>query len=67
MNPSHSIIRSHLLEHDHVYAEGDFKILFRARDIELRIAESLFIHKNEPALNNYDNHSFAIVPLGVVP
>ncbi len=64
VNPSFSIIRGHSLEHDHVHREGDFRILFMARHLsELRIAESLFIHKNRPALNNYAT----AIPLQLFP
>lgn len=52
MNPSFSIIRVHSLDNDYVY-EDDLKSFYRTRDIsEGRIAESIFIHKNRPILNN---------------
>ncbi len=53
MNPSYSKIREHSHTLDHMYNETDFKILYKARnDSELRVAESLFIHKNRPSLNS---------------
>ncbi len=64
ISPSISNIRSHSLTHDHVYENNYFKILYKARDIhELRLAESLLIHKNRPSLNDYG----AAVQLQVFP
>ena len=53
-NPSFSEIRDHSLSYDHPFNEACFSILYRARDLnELRIAESILIHKQKPKLNNY--------------
>jgi len=56
LKPSFSTIRNHSLERDHMYKNEDFKILYKARTAnELRIAESLFIYKHKPALNNQES------------
>ncbi len=64
LNPSYSIIREHSLHSDHCYKEDDFKILYRARNnIELRLAESVFIHKSKPGFNKNET----AVTLNVFP
>jgi len=64
MNPSFSKIRDHSHTLDHVYNETDFKILYRARNSsELRVAESLFIHRNRPSLNSNET----AVTLNIIP
>ncbi len=55
-NPSYRIITEHSLQSDHCYKEEDFTIVHRARNTtELRLAASLFIHKNKPSLNNIES------------
>ncbi len=55
MTPTISNIRSHSLKYDHAYGRNSTKILFKARDtFELRLAESLSIHKNRPTLNDHE-------------
>ncbi len=62
-NPRYSIIREHSLQSDPCYKD-DFKILYRSRNTtKLRLAESLFIHKNKRSLNNNES----AVTLNVIP
>ena len=50
------MIREHALEQDHRFNEENFKIVFRARQaMDVRIAESLFIFKNKPTINNQES------------
>ncbi len=64
MNPSYSKIREHSQTLDHMYTETDFKILYKAENnSELRVAESLFIHKNRPNLNSNESS----VTLNIIP
>ncbi len=64
MNPSFSKIRDHSHTLDHMYNETDFKILYKARNSnELRVAESLFIHRNRPSLNSNET----AVTLNIIP
>ncbi len=54
MNPSYSKIREYSQTLGHMYNETDYKILYSytaKNNSELRVAESLFIHKNRPSLN----------------
>ncbi len=56
MNPSFKKISKHSQTFDHMYNETDFNILYKARNnSELRVAESLFIHKNRPSLNSNES------------
>ena len=51
-HPSYSRIREHSSTCKHVINEQDFSIRFRAScNLDLRIAESLFIMKDKPELN----------------
>ncbi len=53
MNTSYSKIREHSQTLDHKFNKTDFKILYKAKNnSELRVGESLFIHKNRPSLNS---------------
>ncbi len=64
MNPNYSKIREHSQALGHIYNETDFKILYRARNNnELRVAESLFIHKNKPGLNSNESS----ITLNIIP
>ncbi len=64
LNQSFSTIKEHSLRSDHSYTKNDFKILYRARNSnELRLTESLFIHKNKPGLNNNET----AVTLNIIP
>ncbi len=64
MNPSFWKIREHSYTLDHMYNVTHFKILYKARsNSELRVAESLFIHKNRPGLNSNE----AAVTLNIIP
>ncbi len=65
MNPSYSKIREHSQTLDHIYNETNFKMLNKARkNNELRVAESLFIHKNRSSLNsNETSVTLNIIPL----
>ena len=51
MNSPNSNIFSHYLSSGHEIQSSDFKILFNGQ-VNLKIAESLFIHKSKPCLNN---------------
>ncbi len=56
MNPSYSKIREHSQTLDHIYNETGFKILYKtSNNNNLRVAESLFIHKNIPSLNSNES------------
>ncbi len=56
MNATYSKIREHSPTLDHMYNETDFKIVYKAKNnSELRVAESLFIHKNRPSLNSNES------------
>ncbi len=64
MNPSFSKVREHSHTLDHMYNETDFKILYKVRNSsELRVAESLFIHRNRPSINS---NEFAVT-LNIIP
>ncbi len=64
MNPPYSKIREHSQTLDHIYNETNFKILHKARNNkELRVAESLFIHKSRPSLNSNE----AALTLNIIP
>ena len=53
--PSFSMVREHSRQQDHLFSEKDFSILYKARSLsEARIAESIFMYKSKPVLNNYD-------------
>ena len=55
-NPSHSEIRNHALQADHVLKVENFSILDTVRNRNnLRILESLYIFKMKPSLNSYDS------------
>ncbi len=64
MNPSYSKIREHFQTLDYIYNETNFKILYKARNNnELRVAESLLIHKNRPSLDSNE----ISVTLNIIP
>ncbi len=64
MNPSYSKIREHSQTLDHIYNETNFEILYKAKNNnELRVAESLFIHKNKPGLNSNESS----ITLNIIP
>ena len=56
VNPGASMIRNHAREFDHAIKEHNFKIMHMSRNRQdLRIAESLFIHKYNPNLNSNES------------
>ena len=52
MNSPNSNIYSHYLSSGHDIQPSGFKILFSGGGVDLKISESLFIHKSKPNLNN---------------
>ncbi len=66
MNPSYSKIREHSQTLDHIYNETNFKILYKAKNNnELRVAESLSMHKYRPSLNSDESSiTLNIIPQG---
>ena len=54
--PSHSAIREHSHDNDHLFTYQDFKILTTASNrLDLIISESILITKMKPELNNYQS------------
>ena len=53
--PENSKILEHSLNSGHPVVENDFKILDYCDNFDIRILESLYIHKLKPSLN--DQHS----------
>lgn len=55
-NPTLSEIRNHCFDKGHTCNMDNFSILHSSHDrMELRILESLYIHKLKPSLNNYES------------
>ncbi len=64
MNQCYAKIKEHSQTLDHIYNETNFKILYKAKNNnELRVAESLFIHKNRPSLNSNESS----ITLNIIP
>ena len=51
-NPPFSNIREHALSFDHPIKVDNFSVLARCHSHDLRLLESIFIHKFSPNLNN---------------
>ena len=51
--PELSAIRSHCYIHDHPFKSTNFSVIDKCNTSDLRILESLHIHKSRPHLNNY--------------
>ena len=51
-NPPFSNIREHALSFDHPIKVDNFSVLARCPSHDLRLLESIFIHKFSPNLNN---------------
>ena len=51
-NPPFSNIREHALNCNHPIKIDNFSVLARCQDYDLRLLESIFIHKLSPNLNN---------------
>ena len=60
--PLHSSIRNHALDTGHDINSDNFKVVFNSNAGDLRLAESIIIHKNRPNLNNMDSS----VPLNIL-
>ena len=50
-SPPFSAIREHSLQYDHIITSQQFKILAKSNETDLRLLESLNIHKYHPPLN----------------
>ena len=59
INPPFSSIRDHSLNCNHPIKTGNFSILKHCNNFDIRILESLFIHKYSPNLNE-QNSSFQL-------
>ena len=55
LNPPHSSIRDHALNSGHEIPTDNFKIIFKSKPFETKIAESILIHKYKPSLNNMES------------
>jgi len=53
--PCHSNIRDHSYSSDHPISSTDFKILATVNRYDVRLAESILIHKLKPTLNSLDS------------
>ena len=51
-NPPFSNIRKHALNCNNLITIDNFSVLARCQDYDLRLLESIFIHKLSPNLNN---------------
>ena len=60
--PPNSRIRDHELETGHRVRSADFKILAKCQKYDLKITESIIIHRLGPTLNSHD----ASVPLHIL-
>ncbi|NJL51449.1 MAG: hypothetical protein HC930_03135 [Hydrococcus sp. SU_1_0] len=61
-NPLHSSIRDHSQKSDHPIHVNDFKILSSCERQNLKLLESILIHRSRPTLNGTDSS----VPLGIL-
>ena len=50
-SPSFSSIREHSHQNDHIITTDQFKILTKTNSLDLRLLESIYIHKLKPTLN----------------
>ena len=50
-SPPFSAIRDHSFQEDHLITPQQFKILAKSNSTDLRLLESLYIHKEKPSLN----------------
>ena len=55
LNPPHSSIRDHALSSGHDILSDNFKIVFKSNSFDIKLSESILIHKNKPCLNNMDS------------
>ena len=53
--PTSSRIRDHSIDNNHQILQDDFKILKTCKTIDLKITESILIHKRRPCLNSQDS------------
>ena len=61
-NPSFSSIRDHALSTGHDIETSNFNILYKTHVNNLKVSESVLIHKDKPSLNNAD----CSVPLNIL-
>ena len=55
VNPPHSNIREHSLSCDHPIISDNFSVLAKCPTFDLRLLESIYIHKLSPNLNNHNS------------
>jgi len=53
--PTSSRIRDHSIDNNHQILQADFKILKTCKTVDLKITESVLIHKRKPCLNSQDS------------
>ena len=51
-NPGHSNIREHCVDSQHAFSDENFKVLRVSNRHDIKLCESIFIHKLEPNLNS---------------
>ena len=54
-SPEFSNIRNHAFETDHPILDDNFKILDTCDPFDLRLLESIYIHKKKPSLNDQNS------------
>ena len=54
-NPSHSNIRQHAFNCDHPILTSNFSLLSKCPSNDLKLLESIYIHKIVPSLNNQNS------------
>ena len=64
-SPPNSNIRDHLVSSDHPIIAENFEIIATANKYDIRIVESILIHKTKPTLND-QNSSIPLNILGFV-
>ena len=55
MGWSHGMIREHSLSCDHPIISDNFSVLAKCPTFNLRLLESIYIHKLSPNLNNHNS------------
>ena len=55
VNPPHSNIREYSLSCDHPIISDNFSVLAKCPTFDLRLLESIYIHKLSPNLNNHNS------------
>ena len=51
--PELSAIRSHCTSNDHPLKSANFSVIDKCNKLDIRVLESLYIHRTKPDLNNY--------------